>query len=181
MKSYWKIIIIRLWNNRTGQPSLVVPRFLSCLFLLSWLHRLAGCPVIIFVFFLFPAVVTSALVNSRRHFIIRQTVLILCRIRKSEQIPVDLLVGYFGIDLCCTNRGMPHHPADGFNGYTITEANERGKTMPGHVEGQMTSQFALFFYHLQAAAQTAGCRYEEKFSVLSLSLVFVDNATWNIE
>ena len=53
---------------------------------------------------------------------------------------------------------MPHHPADGFNGYTITEANERGKTMPGHVEGQMTSQFALFFYHLQAAAQTAGCR-----------------------
>lgn len=35
---------------------------------------------------------------------------------------------------------MPHHPADGFNGYTITEANERGKTMPGHVESEWLSK-----------------------------------------
>ena len=138
MKSYWKIIIIRLWNNRTGTA-------------------FTGCPPF-FVLSLSSFMATSPCRMSGYH---------LCLLPLSSR--------------CNVRIGKLSASADGFNGYTITEANERGKTMPGHVEGQMTSQFALFFYHLQAAAQTAGCRYEEKFSVLSLSLVFVDNATWNIE
>lgn len=46
---------------------------------------------------------------------------------------------------------MPHHPADGFNGYTITEANERGKTMPGHVCGQILFDAAEVRNLLQVA------------------------------
>ena len=107
--------------------------------------------------------------------------MVLSRICKSDHIPADFLVGYFGIDLCRADRGVPHHPADGFNGHAITEANERGETMSGHVEGQMTSQFTLFFYHLQTTAQVASSRYKEEFSVFSLSPVLVDNSTWNIE
>ena len=51
-----------------------------------------------------------------------------------RHIPSDLVIGDFGINLCCGDAFMSQHLADCLQRYALRERNRCGKGVPRHVE-----------------------------------------------
>lgn len=53
--------------------------------------------------------------------------------RQRIHIPAYLVIGDFGINLCCGDAFMSQHLADCFQRYALRERNRCGKGVPRHV------------------------------------------------